>query len=232
MLLIFPSPIRWSLLKWTVFLILVILSLKVSSVMYGCWVKRLLQISELQLASLRSQLLSLRKFRGLLGCLLRSCNCDQSASEGWAAHPWGDQLLSWYVVGTVLACCMLLAESFIPVPFLPCSGFGCQVLVKVLKVLGRDALCLDPACLLAQRGWTWRLQCVVADVGPNFAWGALLNSQGTAGTRPTSISPNSLTAGPGGECFIWKGKTTNRRRWFHPHVNARSAWSIIYFCLR
>lgn len=58
------------------------------------------------------------------------------------------------MVGTVLACCMLLAESFIPVPFLPYSGFGCQVLVKVLKVLGRDALCLDPACLLAQRGWT------------------------------------------------------------------------------
>lgn len=141
-----------------------------------------------------------------VACYACATNCDRSASEGWAAHSWGDQLLSWYVVGTVLACCMLLAESFIPVHFLPCSGFGCQVLVKVLKVLGRDALCLDPACLLAQRRWTWRLQSIVADVGPNFAWGALWNSQGTAGTRPTSISPNSLTAGPGGWMLHMEGK--------------------------
>lgn len=129
---------------------------------------------------------------------------------------------------TVLGCCTFLVEKVL-LPssgqfWLPDAGEGSWIVLKVWLEMPQMK-CQDLVCLSVQRVRTWLKGCCYG--GVNFSWGVPLNSQGTAGTMHTSIQPVWH------DCFAWKGKKpAPRRRRFHHHVDTRSAWPIIYFCLK
>lgn len=128
----------------------VILSIVISFVIYCCWVKRwlkrLVKISDLQLALLRTQLLSLRKFKGVL--------YDLFYLQLWSKciRGLGSTSLKWSAFGLfcaiVLGCCTILVEQVL----LPNSGFDCQVQVKAVELCWKLWLemaqpkCQDPVC--------------------------------------------------------------------------------------